>query len=264
MAFKSFEQYQEDKNGEFFVLPNDGDYADVIFLYRSTRDVLVADVHYLSTATYKGYAHCCGKGCPACSYGEKGLKPQNKIFIPLFNITKGKIEFWDRTTFFEQKLQTDVFKNFPNPSECVFRITRHGASGSRETTYEIIPVGRNAAMPYEKICADFNVTFPESYSRICREMTIAEMSAAFASNGNSAVTGMADYGYTPVPRATYVPEGSVTPTVSTPVYSEPPASIPDGSIVPADVTEFDAELDEAGVSDANTDECTDDLDNVSF
>ena len=50
MAFKSFNQYQEDKNGEFFVLPNDKDYADVIFLYRSAADVLIAEgVHYLST-----------------------------------------------------------------------------------------------------------------------------------------------------------------------------------------------------------------------
>ena len=50
MAFKSFNQYQEDKNGEFFVLPNDKDWADVIFLYRSINDPLIATVHWLSFA----------------------------------------------------------------------------------------------------------------------------------------------------------------------------------------------------------------------
>ena len=178
MGFKSLSQYQEDKNGDFFVLPNDNDYADVVFLYRSVEDVLVADVHYINSASYKGYVHCCGSGCPACNYGDRGIRLDHKMFIPLYNLTKNKIEFWDRSTFFEQVLQKSVFGPFPNPSETVFRVIRHGEAGSRDTRYEIRPVGRNSGMPYDKILADMNVTFPEGYSKICKEMSSSEMYSA--------------------------------------------------------------------------------------
>ena len=228
MAFKSLAQYQEDKNGDFFVLPNDGDYADVIFLYTSVNDVLVADVHYIQSASYKGYAHCCGTGCPACSYGERGIRLDHKIFIPLYNIQKNKVEFWDRTTFFEQVLQKSVFGPFPNPSEAVFRIIRHGEAGSRDTRYEIKPVGRNSRMPYEQICADMNISFPDGYSRICKDMPASEMYAAL--NSTAAASDIPDYGYVPVPRGTAAAPVSdyVAPsvTVPTPEYSAPPEVAP--------------------------------------
>lgn len=47
MAFKTMEQYTNQKYNGKFVLQNDKDTADVIFLYRSTADVLIADVHYI-------------------------------------------------------------------------------------------------------------------------------------------------------------------------------------------------------------------------
>lgn len=229
MAFKSFSQYQEDKNGDFFVLPNDNDSADVVFLYQSADDVLVADVHYLSTSSYKGYVHCCETGCPACGYGDNGIKVNHKIFIPLYNIQKNKIEFWDRSTFFEQVLQKYVFAPFPNPSEAIFRITRHGEAGSRDTTYEIVPVYKNSAMPYEKILKDFGLTFPDSYSIICKEMTPDEMRKALYSTGAS-TSELQDYGYTPVPRGavadTPVLEPTPPVTVNIPDYSAPPEVAP--------------------------------------
>lgn len=230
MAFKSLSQYQEDKNGEFFVLPNDGDYADVIFLYRSVDDVLVADVHYIQSSSYKGYAHCCGTGCPACNYptqSGRGIRIDHKIFIPLYNIQKGKIEFWDRSTFFDQVLQKSVFSGYPNPSETVFRVTRRGEAGSRDTRYDINAVGRNTTMPYEKILADCHTSFPEGYSVICKEMSIAEMDAALNSTGNS--NDLDEYGYVPVPRGAATSKSVETsPTVDVPVpeYSNPEVSAP--------------------------------------
>jgi hypothetical protein len=261
MAFKSFSQYQEDKNGDFFVLPNDKDSADVVFLYRNANDVLVADVHYLNTASYKGYAHCCETGCPACA---RNIKVQHKIFIPLFNVTKKKIEFWDRTTFFESILQDKVFKSFPNPSECVFRITRNGAAGSRETTYDILPIGRNSAMPYEKILADYGVTLPDYYSTICKEMNAYEMTSAL----NEAVdsSNLSEYSYTPVPRGAAGPAPAVN--VTTPTYSEPPVVSPPvvdmpeyvpGAVPVAapDLPDFANQVSESG-------EGSSDLDDVAF
>lgn len=266
MAFKSFAQYQEDKNGEFFVLPNDGDYADVIFLYKSPNDVLVGEVHYLSTSNYKGYVHCCGAGCPACNYESpnskyKGIRLDKKIFIPLYNIQKQKIEFWDRSVFFEQVLQKSVFGPFPNPSETVFRVTRRGEAGSRDTKYDIQPVGRNSSMPYEKILADFNMTLPEGYNKVCIEMSASEMAAALASTGTP--SDLQDYGYVPVPRGGASVESSEpAPTVSvpTPEYSAPP------EVAPPSLPEYnsDSPADAAPIQAVQGDDSEDSLDDVKF
>lgn len=60
MGFKSIEQFNEERYGNKFILPNDGDFADVIFLYKSAKEVLVADAHYVKSADYSGYVHCNG------------------------------------------------------------------------------------------------------------------------------------------------------------------------------------------------------------
>lgn len=270
MAFKSFAQYQEDKNGEFFVLTNDGDSADVVFLYRSIEDVLVADVHYINTPTWKGYVHCCGAGCPACTHGERGLRIDHKLFIPLYNIQKNKIEFWDRSTFFESVLQKDVFASFPNPSETVFKITRRGAAGSRDTKYEIRPVARNTGMPYETILASFHTSLPEAYSAICKEMTPIELGQAL--NATASATNLQDYGYTPIPRST-VATTPVEATPAEPYNSLPSVDIsayagtdPNASDIPAPAPVPTETFDYSAFPEGQeaTDDSTDTLDNVSF
>lgn len=269
MAFKSLSQYQADKNGEFFVLPNDGDYADVIFLYRSIEDVLVADVHYINTSVYKGYVHCCENGCPACHFGERGIRKDAKLFIPLYNLQKNKIEFWDRSTFFEQTLQKYVFTPFPTPWETVFRITRRGEARSRDTKYEIVPVGRNTSLSYDTILSNFGITLPQGYSTICREMSVAEMSSAL--NSTPSASDLQDYGYTPIPRGESTPEQ----TVPTPQYSAPP------EVAPPMIPEYNASVSEsvpvpsedinsvpfeeiATSTEAASDDSGDSLDDVKF
>ena len=63
MAFKSVEQFNDDRYHGLFRLVNDGDHADVIFLYQSIKDMLVAQAHYIKSADYSGYVHCCEQGC---------------------------------------------------------------------------------------------------------------------------------------------------------------------------------------------------------
>lgn len=270
MGFKSLSQYQEDKQGEFFVLPNDGDSADVVFLYRSVDDVLVGDVHWISSAGYKGYAFCLGRenNCPACNYGDKGLRIDHKIFIPLYNITKNKIEFWDRSTFFEQVLQKDVFKPFPNPSETVFKITRRGEAGSRDTKYEIKPIARNTGMPYDRILAQFNITLPEYYNTVVREMSYYDMDAAL--NSGSSASDLQDYGYTPVPRGTAAAasfEDSPAVDVPTVEYSAPPEVAPPVAEPPAaNLPDYTPGMEAAPSTqlESATDDSADSLDDVKF
>lgn len=233
MGFKRVTDYIEEKKGKFFTLTNDGDYEDVIFLYRSVDDALVASVHYIKSSGYSGYAHCCGAGCPACNYGDRGIRKEDKIFIPLFNLSKGVIEYWDRNARFQQVMEEQVFRNYPNPSEYVFRITRHGAPGDRQTRYMITVAGKNTMYTYEKILADFHLSFPDSYSEVCRELTIPEMNTFL--NGGRQASDIPDYGgYVPIPRAASTESIDPGPDINVPtqVYSMPPADLPSADLPP--------------------------------
>ena len=224
MAFKTVQSYNEERYGGFFQLRNDGDYADVIFLYQNNTEVLVADTHYIKSADYTGYAHCCGKGCPACA---KGIRTQTKLFVPLYNIAQDKIEFFDRTMKFEPQLQLDVFAKFPNPSEFVFRIIRHGAAGDVNTTYEITALSQNTVKSYAQILVDNNAAMPDYYNTICRELSIAEMqnmlndvttpAAEYSASGAASNYGAVPRGTTPAPAS--IPE---PPAIQMPTYAEPP------------------------------------------
>lgn len=195
MGFKKVKDYNEERYGDFFMLRNDGDYADVIFLYRSYDDVLVADTHYIKSNEYSGYCHCNGSSCPAC---QKGIRVQNKLFIPLFNLDDNKIEFFDRNSRFENQLMQDVLLSYPNPSEYVFRITRHGEAGSMRTYYSIQVVGNNKMMSYDDILKKFNATMPDYYSKVCREIDSATMSKMLSNNTASPSSDeIPDYKITP-------------------------------------------------------------------
>ena len=184
--FKSAKQYKEDKHAGKFFLANDGDSADVIFLYQSEDDNLVGDTHYIKSAEYTGYVECNGFGCAAC---RAGLRKQTKMFIPLYNIEKDRIEFWDRASTFDAVLHSAVFRLTTNPSELVFKITRRGAANDKNTKYEITAVARNTVATYDEICKKFNVTFPEYYATICTEVDNKTLSRYIETRVTNAGTG---------------------------------------------------------------------------
>ncbi len=179
MAFKSVEEFNDNRYHNLFRLINDGEYADVVFLYQSMKDMLVAQAHYIKSSEYSGYVHCCEAGCPACG---KNIRVQTKLFIPVYNVAKNTIEFWDRTMKFEPQLERDVFNKYSNPSELVFRVTRHGVPNDINTTYSITAVGRNTLGSYESILAKFNAKMPDYYSNIIREVSVSELSSRLQSS----------------------------------------------------------------------------------
>lgn len=206
MAFKSSETYRKDKYGKMLVLPNDQDFVDLVLLYQAATDVLLADVHYIKSDDYSGYVHCLGRGCPACNHvtpnGNKGIRIQPKLFIPLYNVTTNEVNFFDRSIKFESQLQTEVFSKFPNPSDFVFRLTRHGVAGDMDTKYAFVAVGNNVVKSYDEICAEFNITFPDYYENVCRDVDAATMLKwlSNASSGSGVVSSggaMVDYTVTP-------------------------------------------------------------------
>jgi len=225
MAFKSVEQFNEDRYGNMFRLVNDKETADVVFLYQSMKDMLVADVHYIKSndPTASGYVHCCGGNtCPACG---KGIRIQTKLFIPLYNIKKDAIEFWDRTMRFEPQFEKDVFQKFPNPSEYVFRVTRNGVPNDVNTYYTIEAVGKNSSpsMSFASILAKFNAKMPDYYENIVKTVDEAKLSQILAQDSEPSV----NQEYVPVPRAGYqssIPDTFVNASEAVNVPSETPTS----------------------------------------
>ncbi len=229
--FKSLTEVREEKYKNKLVLFDDGDSADVILLYRSINEAALPmnGVHYLKGNSYSGYVSCNKAGCPACA---KGVRNQKRIFIPVYNIATEEILFMDRpwNYFFENQLHKEVFDLYPNPSEVVFRISRHGSTGDKETRYSFTVVGKNDVATYEEIMAKFNISFPEYYDIICKDMNNAQM-LELLSEAPVAVSdksGMASVPYTVTPR-TIMPSTFM--------------NIPDGS--EEDGVAFDSEDDDA-------------------
>ena len=207
MAFKSVEQFNEERYHNLFRLMDDGETADVIFLYKTRSDMLHADVHYIKSNEYTGYTHCLGMGCPVCalkrSDGTQLIRVQEKLFIPLYNISKDRIEFWDRNwnNGFIAQLDREVFNIYANPSDYVFRITRRGAFNDQNTRYTFSAVGRNSVLSYDQILAKFNATMPKYYDNVVREFPASKLAEMLQSTSTSAPADMP--AYVPTPRAGY-------------------------------------------------------------
>lgn len=251
MAFKSIEQFNDDKYRYMFRLTEDGQSADVIFLYRSKADMLIGPAHYINSNEYTGYVECCGQGCPACAKGIR--KDSGKIFIPLYNLSTQKIEFWDRNQSFEHHMDRMVFNNYPNPSELIFTITRHGDYRGEKVTFDIVATYKNNVMTYDQILAKFNTTMEAYYSNICREYSISDLERILSTNTVASASTLSEY--TPKPRAgyvaptipgTYVDVGSMvsdnTPSVASDV-------IPDTSVLSESDNEVDSETTEDDLAD---------------
>lgn len=203
MAFKKMTEYNEERFGKFFRLVNDKDCADVVFLYRETSDVLVANAHYIKSPDYSGYVHCTEYGCPVC---ERNIRIQSKLFIPVLvlahsdpSVGSPRLQFWDRSMRFQAQLMNDVFRNFPNPSEMIFRITRHGVANSVDTYYSIQAVQHvpESFGSYEQMLANNNITLPDDYNAVCAEYSADELRTMLNAPKDGASISGVDYGATP-------------------------------------------------------------------
>lgn len=188
MGFKSMSDYNDERYGNFFRLQNDQDYADVVILYRGTQDVMVADTHYIKSDEYSGYVTCCDSNCPAC---RKGIRVQPKLFVPVYVINTSVpggqtncVQFWDRSTRFQAQLVNDVFRGYPTPVDYIFRITRHGIAGDINTTYDIRAIKNNDMYPYDAILNQFNITFPDAFNMVCKEVNSFELESMMSTSGN--------------------------------------------------------------------------------
>ena len=204
MAFRSIKTLEETVYRNRLRLADDGDSIAGVFLYNSYDDVLVADVHYINSRKYKGYVHCCGDGCPAC---KKGIRVQNKLFVPFLVLAdksdgydENQVIFWDRNQPFVYQLRKDVFDKYPNPTEFIFRITRHGAYRDRNTRYSIM-VEANCVSDINDVLNGMGVSFPEYYENIVKSVNAAELNDWINdSSSDEAYMPSANYSYQVKPR----------------------------------------------------------------
>lgn len=217
MAFKSMKSFEEDRFGYFLRLASDEESVNAVFLYHNTDEVLMADVHYINSKSYKGYVHCCGDGCPAC---QKGIRVQQKLFVPVLlfadlnkeSYSENTVLFWDRTINFNRQLQQDVFRRYDCPEDYIFRITRHGGYRDLKTTYSIIAKMNCNSNTVDDTLKAMGVSFPDYYENVVKSVGAADlydMLNETVDKSNDKYMPSENFNYEVKPRKTYVDPATI-------------------------------------------------------
>ena len=163
MARMSFEEFEKSTsrqsagNGNhisYFSLRNDGDSAIVRFNIHGLSDIAVDSVHRVKTNDGKTRVVSCLRStphdpisdCPLCEHGEQ---LNYRLFIPLVvyeQVDGGNVEL--KAAVWEQGIKTrntlkGLIEEYGDLTENLFKVTRHGAAGSKDTTYSILPANPN-------------------------------------------------------------------------------------------------------------------------
>lgn len=132
---------------DFFTLKNDGDEAIVRIMHDSVADFPIFTVHEVNVEGKFRKVNCIRDAhepvanCPLC----KASKPiTNRFFIHMLQYKQqddGSMVptpvIWDRSMAYASKLK-GMLDEYGPLSECLFKIKRHGAAGSMDTTYDIL------------------------------------------------------------------------------------------------------------------------------
>lgn len=156
ISFDEFERSQDTRaaagsNGgsprvSYFSLKNDGDEAIVRIMHDSTKDFDIVNTHRVSVDGRPRAVGCNRDSredlskCPLCSAGV----PVNKrMYIHLIEYVRdenGKItpmlKVWERAASYAYIIR-DYINDYGPLSECLLKIRRQGAAGSRDTSYNI-------------------------------------------------------------------------------------------------------------------------------
>lgn len=143
--------YQQEKNGDWLTLADDGDIARVQFLMETIDDIPVFAVHKVQVGERERYVNCLREYndplevCPLCM---AGFKVQVVRFILMYDHADFKVKMWERGPTFITRLQglMNRYNQDPFPYY-VFEIERHGKKGDQKTKYEVFPMDR--VEPYD-------------------------------------------------------------------------------------------------------------------
>ena len=140
----SMDNYSSSTQSEWLKLSNDGDVARVQFLYNSYDELDTFAVHKvkLEGQQYDKMVDCKRDYddpidvCPLCA---AGFKVEPVMILSMYDHSDGKIKIWQRGKNFRKVIESK-FNRYPNLSNMVFEIERHGVKNDTGTTYELIPM----------------------------------------------------------------------------------------------------------------------------
>ena len=149
-SMDDLDKYSPEKKGDYFVLKNDGDSAQVRILYENINDVEGHCVHKVKQKNgFFNYVECLRNYedpidcCPLCASKQNGdSKLYSKIWVPLYLTEDSKVVLWERgKSFWKDQLYPLMVEKGEPFCGHVFTIERHGEAGDMETTYELIDEG---------------------------------------------------------------------------------------------------------------------------
>lgn len=130
----------------FFTLADDGDSAEVSFLYDNpdgtdidyylTHQVKIdgRDRNVVCRAVSEDGETLHEENCPLCSAGKPRIE---KMYLQVYNWQNDRVEVWDRGRSFVPKIQS-LINSYGSLCSTVFNVVRNGARGDSYTTYDII------------------------------------------------------------------------------------------------------------------------------
>ena len=131
----------------YFSLKDDGDEAIVRFAYSDPDQLEILTTHSVTIDGKFRRVNCLREPgapvstCPLCASGQN---PQNRTYIKLVEYVRnedgtitGVPKIWERPASYVQIL-TNLFTEYGDISDCIFKVKRSGERGSMQTTYSIM------------------------------------------------------------------------------------------------------------------------------
>jgi hypothetical protein len=157
---------KETNNTNYFSLKKDGDSAIVRFLHKDINDFDVLDVHNVDVGGYKRKVNCLRRPngkvdeCQFCrnnTFDEENrtykFSLQRRFFVHLLEYEtpqKATEKVWERSKDLIKTLNQYV-EDYGPLCDRLYKIVRHGETGSTETKYDILALDKDRFNPSEYV-----------------------------------------------------------------------------------------------------------------
>lgn len=131
----------------FFSLKDDGDQANIRYLYNQLADIEGFAVHEIEVNGKKRYVNCLREygdpieSCPLCAERYKQIA---KLFLYIWDEDTQEVKIWDRGKTYYKDLSA-LSANIKSFVGTVFQITRSGKKGDTGTKYTNWPLSTDDA-----------------------------------------------------------------------------------------------------------------------
>ena len=172
---------QGERKSKFFTLTNDGDSAIVRFLHKDVNDFEVLDVHTIQLGGFNRKINCLKplggskEECALCKANiydeEKGVYKyplQRRFYIHMLkydNPQTASEYVWDRSKDYIKKL-LQLVEDYGPLCNRLYKIVRHGAKGSTETTYDILPLDKDRYNPADFIFNESQLNYEKALGSV--------------------------------------------------------------------------------------------------